>query len=658
MLLAAVSGIIPNDRLVAFYRLLWGAWRLDSVLVVLALATNPSVRHVLCAPLLPLVLLWISITIARWTDRGRGVFPTSQPPSKSCSEQDSGSRREASPQEMPSARNQHHAVTFRQEESVTGYWTDVTSRSTAHAGGRAPCESPGGCRGLSPLTHNARASLVSRVAEFGRQRVGLYASPGGGRADSASWGIPAPSSVHGEGVSAAGHCKGHHDAHDVQSSGSGLSAAGGTELSDFPQRHPAGSTPLQQNSRRARSSSRTLALLLFPGFVCSCFVEFQARHANSSPDGDHEGFSLCSIPFVLVPGLLGGSLLGCFLWTHELAARRIAALVALYASAWSCWIHVQVRGTATTLTLSCFFTAVAVSVFIYGQLLVLHTCSLNGNHCFTLVESMVISQLISTVMFLSASDLLGRPSSTAASEAGVSPQQVPPWLAVVFRLFLILIAGLACVASARARGNEHTNARKGEGILLMLGFGAAVVIYLIAGSSPDANGSHHTPERKGELRSPLWWLLVYVFGDSVNTALFVFWLVSSVLGVASISAFWSGIFLVGIGDGLAAVVGAMFGKRRLPFNSEKTIIGLFAFIAGALPVAFLEPVGLLVSPQYPQLSNASTHAAICAVGLGAVFEAYTSDIDNLTLPLFGVIVYDNVFAGHRGHEGNKLIPAT
>ncbi|CBZ53787.1 Phosphatidate cytidylyltransferase family protein, related [Neospora caninum Liverpool] len=103
-----------------------------------------------------------------------------------------------------------------------------------------------------------------------------------------------------------------------------------------------------------------------------------------------------------------------------------------------------------------------------------------------------------------------------------------------------------------------------------------------------------------------------------------------------------GLFLVGIGDAAAAVTGALFGKRRLPLSGSKTIAGVMGFIAGSLTVATLEPLGLIGVQQHGWESGVSYGAAFGAIAFGALFEAYTSDIDNLTLPLFGVIVYDNV----------------
>jgi len=84
--------------------------------------------------------------------------------------------------------------------------------------------------------------------------------------------------------------------------------------------------------------------------------------------------------------------------------------------------------------------------------------------------------------------------------------------------------------------------------------------------------------------------------------------------------------VLGLGDAAAAVVGQCLGRIRWP-GSTRTLEGsaaLFAVTALAL---------LCVRASEPAAGPSS--ARICAVAAGlALFEASTSQLDNLVLPIF------------------------
>ena len=107
------------------------------------------------------------------------------------------------------------------------------------------------------------------------------------------------------------------------------------------------------------------------------------------------------------------------------------------------------------------------------------------------------------------------------------------------------------------------------------------------------------------------------------------------LGIAALAVacpsplpFAYGVLVLGLGDGVAALVGERFGKRRIPLlQTRKTLWGTGAFlgVCFALGVALLAPTG--VSPLY--LLGA---AAVMAIALTPIELFLTYGFDNLALP--------------------------
>lgn len=86
-----------------------------------------------------------------------------------------------------------------------------------------------------------------------------------------------------------------------------------------------------------------------------------------------------------------------------------------------------------------------------------------------------------------------------------------------------------------------------------------------------------------------------------------------------------GMLSLGVGDSVASIVGSRYGKIHFP-KSKKTIEGSLSSYASQLLAAGL--LGLL-SPKL---------AIILAIG--TIYEAYTDQIDNLTLPIVCCSAYD------------------
>jgi len=85
-----------------------------------------------------------------------------------------------------------------------------------------------------------------------------------------------------------------------------------------------------------------------------------------------------------------------------------------------------------------------------------------------------------------------------------------------------------------------------------------------------------------------------------------------------------GCITIGIGDAAASIIGSTCGEYKLP-NSDKTYEGTAASIS-------LSILALL-------LLNMTSISHICAIVAASIYEAYTEQIDNLVVPLFGYTSY-------------------
>ncbi|RQX75360.1 dolichol kinase [Toxoplasma gondii CAST] len=788
ILLAPLARVAVSDYLLIWSHSLWSACRIDGLLLVVVFALSPGFCRALFNPLLPLIVLATAAAFVciRNCDHASCVSSSQQPVRES-------SDNEKNPLVQRSESQQDRKGTVlnaqKQKEGEEGAIADC--EKTLLASGVVSKVSSTVCGKYSWISCNGNAVLSSQFLSIWRVRVGSY-----GLVEVACHFHDSPTSdcarrsEHAKdtcGVNVTDEtrcCRQERSRRDERPTSmhfrtnvkatmfrsNAVNVPGSSQVASLARRYSPAS------SRRIRDSSTVVAALLFPGLICTCLLELQRRGIYFYDGALSVDQSLqLRACVMLVPGLLGGSFLGRVLWTHSLSLRSIAVLVAIYTVAWLSWI--SFGALALDAIPVSFYISVAISFFLFIclQLLVFHACYFNRSHCFTLVEGVVLSQLISVIVFVSASDCLESIHSARAAGVSIAMSQTPAWLVFVSRMFLLLTAGLACasfVSTRSSRCMQPTRAASGTRgkSVLLCGFVAAVGLYLFAGCSPAVEMSDGILRNSSRMprHTPFEWIIALVFGDSVNAGVFCFWLTSSFVGVASIIAFWShrdtekqhdygfsqssphlivvrklyhflfaanvivglvlrvdellvvvlcgvvwvtvfcefvrtadvaspfsqhlaslynqfaddrdqnglflthiylalgitlpfvstpvtrgvpfssrhllGLSLVGMGDASAAVVGALFGKRRLPMSGSKTLAGFIGFFIGALPVVILEPLHL-IGPQQPGSDQGTSFgAAVSAIGLGALFEAYTSDIDNLTLPLFGVIVYDNVSA--------------
>ncbi len=114
------------------------------------------------------------------------------------------------------------------------------------------------------------------------------------------------------------------------------------------------------------------------------------------------------------------------------------------------------------------------------------------------------------------------------------------------------------------------------------------------------------------------------------------------LGIAALAvacpnelAFAYGVLVLGLGDGLAALVGERFGRRVIPLvQTRKTLWGSGAFLAACFALGVL-----LMAPTGVSLSYALVAAAAMAIALTPVELFLTYGLDNLLLPtLAGLLI--------------------
>ena len=98
-----------------------------------------------------------------------------------------------------------------------------------------------------------------------------------------------------------------------------------------------------------------------------------------------------------------------------------------------------------------------------------------------------------------------------------------------------------------------------------------------------------------------------------------------------------GVLVMGYGDGLAALVGAKWGKREIPFNvSKKSYLGTLTMFIVSLVIV---TAALLFFSELPLLRLFITAVAVAAIS--AVVELLTPfGLDNLTVPLLATLLIE------------------
>jgi phytol kinase len=132
-------------------------------------------------------------------------------------------------------------------------------------------------------------------------------------------------------------------------------------------------------------------------------------------------------------------------------------------------------------------------------------------------------------------------------------------------------------------------------------------------------------DRNEILRGPLYYGIIFVL-------ITLFYWTESPTGIIAL-------MLMCGGDGLAEILGRKFGKRNLPWNSGKTVIGSFGMLAGGWSVSlvmvlYLSAFGILGQPFTEYLLPITI---ISAAGM-VVESLHLEDIDNITITVSALIL--------------------
>jgi len=105
---------------------------------------------------------------------------------------------------------------------------------------------------------------------------------------------------------------------------------------------------------------------------------------------------------------------------------------------------------------------------------------------------------------------------------------------------------------------------------------------------------------------------------------------------------YAGILVLGVGDSMASIIGKRYGKNRWP-GTRKTFEGTSAavvstIIAGVLIFIVLHPMSaptnIWLFPGSASLHSLQLVGLAVATSLACLLESFTTQIDNLFLPLF------------------------
>jgi phytol kinase len=103
------------------------------------------------------------------------------------------------------------------------------------------------------------------------------------------------------------------------------------------------------------------------------------------------------------------------------------------------------------------------------------------------------------------------------------------------------------------------------------------------------------------------------------------------------------VLVLGWGDGLAALVG---GRSRGPglqiWGGRKTLAGSAAMLGASFVVVLV--LTLVFNPRFPTMTAAAGVAAVVAAGVTLVEAVTPLGIDNLTIPIACVALYEGLFA--------------
>lgn len=146
----------------------------------------------------------------------------------------------------------------------------------------------------------------------------------------------------------------------------------------------------------------------------------------------------------------------------------------------------------------------------------------------------------------------------------------------------------------------------------------------VIGDEAAVKAMSRNGDRREILKGPLYYGIIFV----VITA--VFWYDTPVGIIA--------LMLMCGGDGLADIVGRRFGRRKIPWNPQKSWIGSLGMLVGGLVFAVFV-LGIYIAAGIYQASLLSLLPAITGIALLATLVETLpfKDIDNITITITAIV---------------------
>jgi phytol kinase len=174
--------------------------------------------------------------------------------------------------------------------------------------------------------------------------------------------------------------------------------------------------------------------------------------------------------------------------------------------------------------------------------------------------------------------------------------------------------------------DDHITARMLAAVIPLLITGQFVLVgFGIIKDEAAVQALSRSGDRKEILHGPLYYGIIFVL------ITLLYW-TDSPTGIIAL-------MLMCGGDGLAEILGRKFGKRKIPWNDGKTLIGSFGMLVGGWSVSvimtiYLSGFGILDEPFTAYLLPISIISAA-----GMVVESLPlKDIDNITITLSALLL--------------------
>jgi phytol kinase len=179
--------------------------------------------------------------------------------------------------------------------------------------------------------------------------------------------------------------------------------------------------------------------------------------------------------------------------------------------------------------------------------------------------------------------------------------------------------------------DDHITARMLAAVIPLLITGQFVLVgFGIIKDEAAVQALSRSGDRKEILHGPLYYGIIFVL------ITLLYW-TDSPTGIIAL-------MLMCGGDGLAEILGRKFGKRKIPWNDGKTLIGSFGMLVGGWSVSvimtiYLSGFGILDEPFTAYLLPISIISAA-----GMVVESLPlKDIDNITITLSALLLGHMLF---------------